>query len=551
MTADLIVKISVIALIAIATVAALRRHSAALRHWVLATALACVALAPALALVVPPWNVRMPGADAVVDSTTSVESVAVAVVASRATRSRQDVSIQRAERSSLPRVTATGIWIVGAALNLAVLIVGLARLSWLTSRCRPVRDARWLSLVEGVSRAYGLRRPASLLQSDQPALLVTWGCLRPKVILPAASREWSDERMRVVLCHELAHVRRRDWLVQMAAELLRSAYWFNPLVWIACGRLRQESEQACDDEVLNLGVDGPEYATHLLDLARAMRRHRRLWSPALAMARASSLERRISAMLNARLTRTPITRSSRVAIVVALLAVTLPVAGLTLFAQAFATFSGSLVDPSNAVLPNVTLVLTNTERRAKYEVRSDRNGHFEFVGLPPGEYQFDARLPGFANVQRTLTMTGQDVEEDIKLQVGSLEEVITVTDDGVGALGTGSVREVRARPLPPCNASTTDERVGGNIRPPVKIRDVRPLYPPSLRASKAQGEVKMKGVVGTDGFIKTLDVISTPHPDLAAAATDAVRQWAFDSTLLNCVPIEVSLDVSVTFKAQQ
>ena len=97
-----------------------------------------------------------------------------------------------------------------------------------------------------------------LLQSDHPALLVTWGLVWPKVILPRAAREWSRDRVRIVLCHELAHIRRGDWILQIAAQLVRCVYWFNPLVWMACARLRLESEQACDDRVLNLGVERTE-----------------------------------------------------------------------------------------------------------------------------------------------------------------------------------------------------------------------------------------------------------------------------------------------------
>jgi TonB family protein len=89
----------------------------------------------------------------------------------------------------------------------------------------------------------------------------------------------------------------------MAGELLRCAWWFNPLVWIACARLRQESEQACDDEVLIGGVEGPAYAAELLELARALKPAPALYSPAAAIARTSGLERRIRAMLNAGVTR--------------------------------------------------------------------------------------------------------------------------------------------------------------------------------------------------------------------------------------------------------
>ena len=126
----------------------------------------------------------------------------------------------------------------------------------------------WSDVSRRLSRDYGLRRPVLLLQGEHPTLLGTWGLRQAKMILPREAREWPADRVRIVLGHELAHIQRRDWLVQLAAELLRAVYWFNPLVWIACRRLRQESEQACDDAVLRLGVEGRDYATHLLDVAR-------------------------------------------------------------------------------------------------------------------------------------------------------------------------------------------------------------------------------------------------------------------------------------------
>ena len=200
---------------------------------------------------------------------------------------------------------------LGVGLGLFVLIVGLTRLTWLAARARPVATGPWTRLADEIGRELSLGRPVQLLESDHPSLLVTWGLFVPKVILPRAAQSWTDERAAIVLRHELAHIRRGDWVIQLAGELLRTAYWFNPLVWIACARLRQESEQACDDEVLSSGVDGPDYATHLVELARLLKAEGAPRLPAPAIARSSSLERRIRAMLDARLTRTPATRIAR------------------------------------------------------------------------------------------------------------------------------------------------------------------------------------------------------------------------------------------------
>src|SRR5690606_18119326 len=89
------------------------------------------------------------------------------------------------------------------------------------------------------------------------------------VLLPEAV-DWPEERIRAVLLHELAHIRRNDWLVQLLAGVLRAVYWFNPLVWLACARLRLESERACDDAVIGHGVNRTAYAAQLLALARAV-----------------------------------------------------------------------------------------------------------------------------------------------------------------------------------------------------------------------------------------------------------------------------------------
>src|SRR5205823_2941132 len=177
------------------------------------------------------------------------------------------------------------IWMTGVALAVAVLLVGLMRLSWIASHARPVLDGPWADAAAAIARSYRLRRAPLVLHSGHPSVLGTWGITRARVLLPADALEWPADRIHIVLGHELAHVRRGDWMVQMAVELLCAAYWFNPLVWLAARRLRLESEQACDDAVLTFGVEGPAYATELVDLARAFRSNRQPFVPAAAIAR--------------------------------------------------------------------------------------------------------------------------------------------------------------------------------------------------------------------------------------------------------------------------
>jgi beta-lactamase regulating signal transducer with metallopeptidase domain len=421
------IKISLIVLCGLAANVALRKRSAALRHWVLAAAILCAGATPLLEMIVPSWHVPLHPSlfGRTVEPLTLVIPVHI-------TQPSEDLTAGP-ESGFVKRMTAQRVlgwvWLIGAAIGVSILLAGLARLAWLAARSQRIASGPWAETAARLSRDYGLRRPVLLLQSDHPSLLATWGLRPPKVILPRAARDWPEDRLRIVLGHELAHIRRRDWLMHLAAELLRSAYWFNPLVWIACRRLVQDSEQACDDAVLGLGIEGPDYATHLLDLARAFKQSRTTVFPAPAMARPSSLERRIRAMLNTHLVRTPLTRAAGAATALALAAVTILLAGLVASAQSTtASFAGTLIDAVGRILPDTTLTLSNAQTMETRDLKSDQAGHFGVTGLPAGDYLLEARRPGFATSQGRVTLeAGQSLVRDVALQVGALHETLTVT----------------------------------------------------------------------------------------------------------------------------
>jgi TonB family protein len=446
----------------------------------------------------------------------------------------------------------------GLTLGLGVLFSGLVRLAWLAVHSRPVVHGRCLALSREMSGALGLRRSVQLLETDHPGMLLTWGLIRPKILLPRAARHWPDELCRVVLAHELAHVRRNDWIMQLLAEFLRQVYWFNPLVWLATARLRQESEQACDDAVLRSGVAGSDYATHLLNLARAARTSSRIWLPAPAMARPSSLERRIGAMLDDRINRRSMHPAARLAAIGSLVGLTLLLAAVAVFAQSFATLSGSVLDPTNRVLPNTTLALTNTQTRAKYEVHSDSTGRFEFVGLPAGTYSLEASQPGFTAFKGELTISGQRLQKDLALEVGSLEETITVTPRS-RARSTQNQPPAGSPPPPPPPRPPISQQslgncaptaVGGNLRPPTKTFDMKPVYPDHLAQASIGGVVLLEARIQPEGNVGEVTVTSSADPALDAAAIEAIRHWQFSPTLLNCQPIEVKMTIHVSFRSQ-
>jgi len=262
-------------------------------------------------------------------------------------------------------------------------------------------------------------------------------------------------------------------------------------------------------------------------------------------------------MLNARLDRSPLSSSVRLGVAGALIVMTASLAAVA--AQRFSTFSGTLTDQTNAVLPNVAVVLTNAATAAKYEVRSDRTGHFEFVGLPDGDYALTAEEPGFAPYKDPVTIAGRNVDRTVQLQLASLTETIRVT--GGQSLSTPpnlerraeyreSAQKQRREIMERCAASGGAGAIGGNIKAPSKIVDVKPRYPERLSAAKVGGTVVLDVVVGTDGTVSEVSVASGADPELDAAAMEAVRQWEFSTTFLNCTPVEVHLKVHAAFVPQ-
>jgi TonB family protein len=543
------IKISLVVALGLLAAAMLHRRSAALRHWILAASMAAALATPLLMQMAPPWT---PRAVALANGTQSHPPEPGSSAPSRigiATTFQTKSTTTAPAAGGIPvAIGLLAMWIGGSAVNLTGLLVGFWRLHRTAARATMVRVGPWADAARQLSEHLGVRTPVRLLQSDRPAVLVTWGLFRPKVLLPIDAPSWDPDRIRVVLAHELAHVQRHDWAVQMGGELLRIVCWFNPLVWLAASRLRLESERACDDAVVNLGVSGREYALHLLELARQFGRARDIYPAVAIVPRPSSLERRVTAMLNPRLSRRPLSVTARFGTIAALLVIALPIA---LFAQArFSTLSGSVTDASGGLLPGVAVVAVDTTRDARHEVKTNRAGQFEIIGLPDGPLVLEATLSGFQKFQQKLTLDGLDVNRNITLRIGSLQETVSVSR------GQGTVSpSFEARPVAPkvaeCGASTGGRgaagpgalRIGGQIRQPRKTRHVNPVFP----EGSAPGVVTLEAVIGPDGFVTDAKVLRSPAPALAQAAESAVRQWEFTPTLLNCVPVPVIMTVTVDF----
>lgn len=223
-------------------------------------------------------------------------------------------SSQRSTVPSFPLSTiAVVIWATIALLLALHQLVGRLALRRITDAAEPVDEAevRWeLAWSVGIA---GVSRPVRVLRSDRVRVPMTWGVRRPVVLLPAESRDWSHTRLRLVLHHELAHVRRMDALTDVLSRTACALHWFNPMVWWAAARLRAESEKASDDVVLEAGARASEYAGHLLDIVTDLT-PRRAPAGALPLAQRSEFEGRLLAILDPSRERCGVHRVSALAL---------------------------------------------------------------------------------------------------------------------------------------------------------------------------------------------------------------------------------------------
>jgi len=143
------------------------------------------------------------------------------------------------------------IWAVGAAFLLIRTLFGHASAWWMIRDARPVNSWETWWLWEQCRHEFGLPAPVAMLETARVQSPCLIGSIRPRLLVPPRFTEsFSAEEMRLVFLHELAHLRRGDLLWNWLLEIVRAVHWFNPVVWIACGKLREDREEACDADAL-------------------------------------------------------------------------------------------------------------------------------------------------------------------------------------------------------------------------------------------------------------------------------------------------------------
>ena len=348
---------SVVLCAAWALTVGMRRASASARHFVWSCAIAGSLLAPAMSSVGPRWNVSLPSTFTSARSAVTPIGYTGILQSDDATSPTPTLAVSTASTASVPSTPASRTWLdVGfivvllwAAGAMGVVLYAISGVigGWWIRRSATPLNAPWIDDAHALAEAFEIRGPITVVESALVTMPMVCGVWRPHIVMPQSAAHWSDARCHVVVLHELAHIKRRDCLTQIVAQMLCAAYWFNPIVWLAARRLRSERERACDDFVLAAGERGTDYAAHLLDIARAMR-HRRV--PAfvgLAMARPSQLEGRLLAILDPALRRSS-TLATHLMLAGLVLLITLPVGAVELTEPVAATRASQVAVTSEA-----------------------------------------------------------------------------------------------------------------------------------------------------------------------------------------------------------
>ena len=300
-----------------------RRYAASIRYEAAVLGLASAVIIPLLLFVMPAWQIlpqlpmdvvtldqRVVPEDQDTFPDSSVQSGQVS------TQGRVSPGSGSSERASQNVMVEAMAFVVGRlrALSLYELIILVWALGilavltralharWVLSRmwgqAEPAVGDVWDDVIEEAGDRVFLTRHVSVRQLGDIRSPMTWGIIRPKLLLPAEAVSWSRERKLNAVMHELVHVRRRDALHDVLSVFVLAVHWFNPLAWALRQQLKVQREASCDEEVLDLGADPQEYAQMLIDVAKEMKLRRSAPRFAMTIARPSQLEGRILSILN-------------------------------------------------------------------------------------------------------------------------------------------------------------------------------------------------------------------------------------------------------------
>ncbi|MCP4727630.1 MAG: hypothetical protein GY863_21505 [bacterium] len=325
----------------------LKRSSASLRSGILNIAFCSLIIIPALSLIIPQIDVEiLPAAGRKMQSEKYLSIEPVIIKSSDAENSQEDIlkgqsylpednglfvnlrpddGYQDLSNETIDSGTSlisliydipgyfhwlALFWFSGAFLLLTRLAIQNLYIRSLCLRSKITNNTEWNEELESYRNSLKIRIPIHVVSSSTFKVPAAYGILKPMILLPESFFRLSGSKRKTILLHELAHIKRFDYLFNLIVQAVCAIYWFNPLTWYAARKQRIEREKACDDFVIETGFESSEYAKQLVEIAGMLPRKSRLIQYAVTMADKSELKNRIIHILQKKIPRKKISLRS-------------------------------------------------------------------------------------------------------------------------------------------------------------------------------------------------------------------------------------------------
>jgi TonB family protein len=411
------------------------------------------------------------------------------------------------------------------------LATGLMKTSLLRRRAELVvleRDSS--SEYQRYKRLFGVT-DARVGVSAEVAGPVTIGVKRPMLLLPA-DMDLSARREDVgaVFAHEFAHMSRHDFAKNLLYELLSLPIAFHPLLWMTRTRLSESREMVCDAMAAEAVAGRQDYARSLLRLASDFSKRTRTANfHAIGIFDAnhfSNFERRI---MNLTEKRIELRGMRRVAMATAAVVIGFGACASALALRVHVSAPMSSRQENKALVAH-EIPAQAAQTQAVSAAQSSPMPEAFVMGVPHSDTGAPAQV--------------------MKVEVTPITEVSTVA---------GSPAPMRIRVLTPAKDEPSEmesqandhvARVSGGVMAGNVVSKVNPVYPQEAKDAKVQGTVVLDAVIGKDGNIRSLQIVSGPE-ELTKSAWEAVKQWTYKPYLLNGNPTEVETTITVNYSLAQ
>lgn len=359
---------------------------------------------------------------------------------------------------------------------------------------------------------------ADVAASSEIASPITLGIRRPTLLLPAhIEAALLAEDLDAALAHEFAHMRRRDFVKNLLYELISLPIAFHPVVWLTRRRMSETRELVCDAMAADAVAGRQRYARSLLRLAMQFSASAHAPTPhAIGIFDAhpfKNFERRVM-----NLTHHSIELRGAARLVPAALSIAL-IAGACTSALAFR----QQVAAPQTTTPPPTVNLAVPTSDLGHVIPSAK------VYVPPS-----GTAPSTVMLAIPRPTSGQPAQ--------------SFKADIADASGPNPVVKALTPPYAEAaqSASAPGLHVSGSVIAGSRITFVEPVYPPDAKAAKLNGTVVLHAIIGKDGTIKELSVLSGPDQFRESALT-AVKQWVYRPYLLNGNPVEVDTTITINY----